>query len=727
MKERIGLQRKKVATPVIANPSLVSSEQQTKAAMSSGTAFSGHDLSRISPRYQAKLSIGQPGDKYEQEADSVADRVMAMSEPAQVQREALGEEEEELQMKPLAETISPLVQREELLEEEEELQMKQSSPNAQIATPDLESQLSSSKSGGSPLSDNVRSFMEPRFGVDFSHVQVHTDSGAVQMAEDVGAQAFAYGSDVYFGAGKSPGNNVLTAHELTHVVQQTGSVQRKYKDRIDSVTTSQSIIQKNSGSIGAYDVNLASPSNGQRLPENVSAKMGNSLGANFSDVRVHTDGQAEQLGALAFAVGSDLHFAQGKYDPASQHGQELIGHELTHVIQQRNGRVSAPVQAGGGNATVVQDPLLEAEADALGAQAAGSSGANTDLVQTATTAAGSNLMIQQKPIVQAFFPALFSGIGSALSSVTAAQAATVGATLLAGGSQVNAGTSVQPGTSGVQPVQLDNGWMSNVDKQKLNLIIQYRLINRYVEHWVATHPEAMTPNPAPQAGTPNAGGGISPPAPAPTPSTPAPSAPAPQPAGVAGAAASGGQVDAAILNAVSTEVQLQLEQDLNTNQKTSPDRDFIWSDSGSNEADSIGTVGAISFTEVRGTDLTELLTLKGEAAKIPNLDLPMKDTVVQISQFRGGRMVQSPEFSTGYGDDLAVNLDGAGPTYDQAGNNGHGKHTYSTAWRWDGNTTHLLVSISVYSGVGPLILEVSRQGTPKDYSGSRAMPWNWLG
>jgi Domain of unknown function (DUF4157) len=219
---------------------------------------------------QAKLTIGQPGDKYEQEADSVADHVMAMSEPTQVQREELPEEEEELQMKPLAETISPLVQREKLPEEEEELQMKsednvvqreelpeeeelqmksvdhsiqreelsgeeelqmkQSYPNAQTATPDLESQLSSSKGSGSPLSDDVRSFMEPRFGVDFSQVKIHTDSQAVQMARDVGAQAFAHGQDIYFGTGKSPGNNELTAHELTHVVQQTGSVKRKSTD-----------------------------------------------------------------------------------------------------------------------------------------------------------------------------------------------------------------------------------------------------------------------------------------------------------------------------------------------------------------------------------------------------------------------------------------------------------------------------------------------------------------
>ena len=74
-----------------------------------------------SPPIQAKLTIGQPGDKYEQEANCVADRVMALSEPAQLQREELPEED--IQLKPLAETISPPVQREEL-SEEDELQMK---------------------------------------------------------------------------------------------------------------------------------------------------------------------------------------------------------------------------------------------------------------------------------------------------------------------------------------------------------------------------------------------------------------------------------------------------------------------------------------------------------------------------------------------------------------------------------------------------------------------------
>jgi hypothetical protein len=98
------------------------------------------------------------------------------------------------------------------------------------ASGDLESRLNASKGGGSALAPEVRAFMEPRFGADFSSVRVHTGGEAVQMNRELGAQAFAHGSDVYFGAGKSPGNNELTAHELTHVVQQNSGLS-KLSDR----------------------------------------------------------------------------------------------------------------------------------------------------------------------------------------------------------------------------------------------------------------------------------------------------------------------------------------------------------------------------------------------------------------------------------------------------------------------------------------------------------------
>jgi len=181
---------------------------------------------------QTKLSVGAPGDKYEQEADSVAAQVMSMSIPAApsmpIQRQ--GEEEEQepsVQRSSLADSITPLVQR--LREEQEEplqaksLLQRAGNGNA-LAGSNVESQLNGSKGGGSPLPNEVRSFMEPRFGADFSSVRVHTDSTAVQMNKELGAQAFAHGSDIYYGAGKSPGNNELTAHELTHTIQQGGAV-----------------------------------------------------------------------------------------------------------------------------------------------------------------------------------------------------------------------------------------------------------------------------------------------------------------------------------------------------------------------------------------------------------------------------------------------------------------------------------------------------------------------
>ncbi len=91
------------------------------------------------------------------------------------------------------------------------------------------------------------------------------------------------------------------------------------------------------------------------------------LGANFSDVRIHVGPEASAIGAIAFTWGSDIHFAPGQYNPHTPHGQMLLGHELTHVVQQRAGRVSNPFGSG---VAVVQDHALEAEADNLGRRAA---------------------------------------------------------------------------------------------------------------------------------------------------------------------------------------------------------------------------------------------------------------------------------------------------------------------------------------------------------------------
>jgi hypothetical protein len=113
---------------------------------------------------------------------------------------------------------------------------------------------------------------------------------------------------------------------------------------------------------------LPASGSGARMPEAVQAKMERALGSDFSAVRIHEGPRAEALGAQAYTQGSDIHFAPGRYDPHGAQGQELLGHELTHVVQQSQGRVQATTQAKG--LPVNDDPGLEQEADEQGARAA---------------------------------------------------------------------------------------------------------------------------------------------------------------------------------------------------------------------------------------------------------------------------------------------------------------------------------------------------------------------
>ena len=238
--------------------------------LSNDYSFQAYDSSpHFSPYVQTKLKIGQPNDKYEQEADAMADKVMRMPDDT-IQRAAMPqkEEEEKIQMKaadtPLKEeekiqkkaTDKPLKEEEEMIqkkaddellkEEEEKIQMKtagegkapkeeeellqtkpimmKSEGGESTATPALATQLNSTKGSGKSLAPDVNASMSNAFGTDFSHVRVHTDTRATQMNQDLHAKAFTHGSDIYFNQGQyaptSSQGKKLLAHELTHVVQQ---------------------------------------------------------------------------------------------------------------------------------------------------------------------------------------------------------------------------------------------------------------------------------------------------------------------------------------------------------------------------------------------------------------------------------------------------------------------------------------------------------------------------
>ena len=94
----------------------------------------------------------------------------------------------------------------------------------------LESRLNASKGGGTSLSPAVQAKMEQGFGADFGNVNIHNNSEAAQLSNDMGAKAFTHGNDVYFNEGQynpeSESGQHLLAHELTHTIQQ-GAVQQK--------------------------------------------------------------------------------------------------------------------------------------------------------------------------------------------------------------------------------------------------------------------------------------------------------------------------------------------------------------------------------------------------------------------------------------------------------------------------------------------------------------------
>jgi hypothetical protein len=86
------------------------------------------------------------------------------------------------------------------------------------------------------------------------------------------------------------------------------------------------------------------------------------FGAKFDDVRIHVGPEPAALGARAMTRGSHIYFAPGQYDPNSAQGQRILGYELTHVVQQRAGRVANPFGSG---VAVVQDRTMEAEAERM--------------------------------------------------------------------------------------------------------------------------------------------------------------------------------------------------------------------------------------------------------------------------------------------------------------------------------------------------------------------------
>ncbi len=138
----------------------------------------------------------------------------------------------------------------------------------------------------------------------------------------------------------------------------------------ESSTREEEPLQKQSQSSSGSS-NPASGASGspEKMSGSYRSKMETAFGADFSGITIHRNApSAKSMNALAYTQGEHIHFAPGQYDPGSKEGQTLLGHELTHVVQQRQGRVQATTQAKG--MPINDNPALEKEADDMGEKVA---------------------------------------------------------------------------------------------------------------------------------------------------------------------------------------------------------------------------------------------------------------------------------------------------------------------------------------------------------------------
>ena len=206
-------------------PTSLSSAEMRQLQRAIGNQAVGKLLSSPQPRsvIQPKLQVGPAHDVYEQEADQVVAQVRRRPVSASSPVKEAGNS----QPATLGERLTP-VQR----------QSESASGAGFQVEPEIEQRITHHSQAGQPLPETVRQSLEPHFGADFSGVRVHTDAAADQLNQSLQAEAFTTGQNIFFRRGGyapgTPSGQQLLAHELTHVIQQTGA-DREMKNGSPSV------------------------------------------------------------------------------------------------------------------------------------------------------------------------------------------------------------------------------------------------------------------------------------------------------------------------------------------------------------------------------------------------------------------------------------------------------------------------------------------------------------
>ncbi len=351
-----------------------------------------------SGRIQAKLRIGKPGDKYEQEADRMADEVMRMPD-SHVRSQAV-EDEEQLQAKPLVEKITPLVQRQseeqedlqrqEVPEEEEEQLQSEPEEEEEFQAGAIQRQVEEEEEAiqtkpalprqkdeeekpiqtaplteqGTPAaSDKIDEDQEENIQAKrFLQKQSDEEEGPIIHRQVEEEEEESIRKMPVMQSQSDEEEKILSEQRIQKqqqeeeeepVQDESLSQRQELKDKKITPATSKTEEQEDeevltvqnkkdsSKPFGGREIeNRLSQSKaaGHSLDSNVRDYMEPRFGRDFSQVRVHSGTTAnllsKQINARAFTRGKDIYFAEGSYNPKTAAGQRLIAHELTHVIQQ---------------------------------------------------------------------------------------------------------------------------------------------------------------------------------------------------------------------------------------------------------------------------------------------------------------------------------------------------------------------------------------------------------
>lgn len=252
---------------------------------------------------QTKLSVGAPGDKYEREADAVADKVVSKTEqptsfigndhffPAShsplVQRSPF----EEVQTKPLIPAITPLVQMAPV--EEEVVQEKCS--DCETESPDVQKKAIDDAASAENAESTIQKKPDPVVSIP----EIQKKEEEIQEKEE--------------------------EEETPEIQQKKELIQRKEVGVPTITNTVEARIQRASNG-------------GESMNEGVRGSMESGFNTDFSGVRVHTDQESasmnNQLSSRAFTYENNVFFGKDQYQPETKSGKHLLAHELTHVVQQ---------------------------------------------------------------------------------------------------------------------------------------------------------------------------------------------------------------------------------------------------------------------------------------------------------------------------------------------------------------------------------------------------------